>query len=163
MQMRSTPRSRLFATAMASCLALVAVSAVGIQKTYGATKKPKLPPMPVCAFDFSSKYAPTAGEKVPYTLSYALCKSVKKLSLREVKPGSVTKIVVLKKPQPTHWVKGGPVWVQNVSWRTYFTRSLRLAFAKGLKTGQKVQQKFIFSASGYRPDVEVVTQTVYNP
>jgi hypothetical protein len=158
-------RTRLFATALvAACLGLVMVSATGIQKTYGATNKaPKLPPLPVCAFDFSSHYAPSAGEKVPYTLSFALCKSVKKLSLAEVRPAAVTKIEVLKDPQPTRWVNGGPVWVQNISWRTYFTRDLRLTFANGLKTGEKVRHKFIFSAPGYRRDVEVVTQTVYNP
>ena len=157
-------RPRLFATAtIGACLGLVVVSAIGSQKTYGATNKaPKLPPLPVCAFGFSSKYAPSAGETVPYTLSFAICKSVK-LSLVEVRPAAVTKVVVLEKPQPTRSVHGGPVWVQNVSWRSYFTRTLRLTFANGLKTGQKVQQKFIFSARGYRPDVEVVTQTVYNP
>ena len=58
---------------------------------------------------------------------------------------------------------GNPVWVKNVSWRSYPTKTLRLTFAKGLRTGQKVVQKFIFRAHGYRPDVEVVTQTVYNP
>lgn len=147
---------------VAACLGLVVVSASGVQKTYGATNKArKLPPLPVCAFDFSSRYEPSAGEKVPYTLSFSICKSVK-LTLVEVRPAAVTKIEVLD-PQPTHWVHGGPVWVQNVSWRTYFTRELRLAFAKGLRTGQKVQQKFILRAPGYRPDVEVVTQTVYNP
>jgi hypothetical protein len=157
-------RPRLFATAtIAVCLGLVAVSAIGIQKTYGATNKArKLPPVPVCAFNFTSQYAPTAGEQVPYTLSFSICRSLK-LRLVEVKPKAVTKVVVLKKPQPTRWVHGSPVWVQNVSWRTYFTRTLRLTFKHGLKTGQKVQQKFIFSAHGYRPDVEVVTQTVYNP
>jgi hypothetical protein len=148
---------------VAACLGLVAVSATGIQKTYGATNKPpKLPPLPICAFGFSSQYAPSAGEQVLYTLTFAICKSVK-LTLMEVRPKAVTKVEVLKKPKPTRWVHGGPVWVENVSWRTYFTRSLRLRFAKGLKTGQKVQQKFIFSAPGYRRDVEVVTQTVYNP
>ncbi len=86
-----------------------------------------------------------------------------KLTLVEVKPTAVTKIEVLKKPQPTRWVHGSPVWVEHVSWRTYFTRTLRLTFANGLHTGQKVKQKFIFRAPGYRPDVEVVTQTVYNP
>lgn len=147
----------------AACLGLVVVSAIGIPKTYGATNKAaKLPPVPVCAFGFSSKYAPSAGETVPYTLSFAVCKSVKKLSLVEVRPATVTKIEVLKKPQPTRYVHGGPVWVQNVSWRTYFTRELRLTFSNRLQTGQKVRQKFIFSARGYRPDVEVVTQTVYN-
>lgn len=157
-------RPRLFATAVAAaCLGLVVVSAVGIQKTYGATNKArKLPPLPVCAFSFSSQYAPTAGEKNPYTLSFAICKSVK-LTLTEVRPAAVTKVEVLTKPQPTRWVHGGPVWVENVSWRTYFTRTLRLTFAKGLRTGQKVKQKFIFSAPGYRPDVEVVKQTVYDP
>src|SRR5579863_856763 len=156
-------RTRLLATGVvAACLGLVVVSAIGIQKSYGATNKArKLPPLPICAFDFSSKYAPSAGEKVPYTLSFAICKSVK-LSLMEVKSAVVTKIEVLDKPQPTRWVHGSPVWVENVSWRSYFTRDLRLAFAKGLHTGQKVQQKFIFRAPGYRPDVEVVTQTVYN-
>ena len=118
--------------------------------------------MPVCAFGFSSQYEPSAGEKVPYTLSFAICKSVK-LTLVEVRPAAVTKIEVLSKPQPTRYVNGGPMWVQNVSWRTYFTRKLRLTFAKGLQTGQKVKQKFILRAPGYRPDVEVVTQTVYNP
>jgi hypothetical protein len=157
-------RQRLFVTAMvAACVGLVVVSAIGIQETYGATNKArKLPPVPVCAFDFSSRYAPSAGEKVPYTLSFAVCKSVK-LTLVEVKPVAVTKIEVEKKPQPTRWVHGRPVWVENVSWRTYFTRTLRLTFANGLHTGQKVEQKFIFSAPGYRPDVEVATQTVYNP
>ena len=96
------------------------------------------------------------------TLSFAICKSVK-LSLGEVRPAAVTKIEVLDKPKPTRWVHGGPVWVQNVSWRTYFTRKLRLTFAKGLQTGQKVKQKFILRAPGYRPDAEVVTQTIYNP
>lgn len=155
---------RLFATAIvAACLGLVVVSATGIQTTYGATNKARrLPPLPVCAFGFSSQYGPSAGEKVPYTLSFAVCKSVK-LKLVEVRPASVTKVEVLEDPQPTRWVRGGPVWVQNVSWRSYFTRKLRLQFANGLKTGQKVQQKFIFSARGYRRDVEVVTQTVYNP
>jgi hypothetical protein len=139
------------------------VSAIGIQKTYGATNKArKLPPLPICAFAFGSQYAPSAGEKVPYTLSFAICKSVK-LTLVEVRPATVRKVEVLKKPQPTRWRHGGPVWVQRVSWRTYFTRALRLTFARGLKTGQKVTQKFIFSAHGYRPDVEVVTQTIYNP
>jgi hypothetical protein len=154
---------RLFATAMAAaCLSLVVVSA-GIQKTYGATSKArKLPPIPVCAFSFSSRYAPSAGEAVPYTLSFALCKSVK-LSLMEVRPATVTKSEVLDKPQPTRLVHGAPLWVQHVSWRTYFTRALRLTFANHLRTGQKVEQKFIFSAPGYRRDVEVVTQTVYNP
>jgi len=157
-------RPRLFATALvAACLGLVVVSATGIQKTYGATNTArKPPPLPVCAFGFSSKYAPSAGEKNPYTLTFAVCKSVK-LSLVEVRPAAVTKIEVLEKPQPTRWVDGSPVWVQNVSWRTYFTRELRLAFANGLQTGQKVKHKFIFRAPGYRPDVEVVTQTVYNP
>jgi hypothetical protein len=157
-------RPRLLAAVMvAACLGLVVVSAIGIQKTYGATKKArKLPPIPVCAFGFSSQYAPSAGEKVPYTLSFALCKSVR-LTLAEIRPAAVTKVEVERKPQPTRWKNGGPVWVENVSWRTYFTRSLRLRFAKGLHTGQKVTQKFIFSAPGYRPDVEVVTQTVYNP
>ena len=157
-------RPRLFATAtIGACLGLVVVSAIGSQKTYGATNKaPKLPPLPVCAFGFSSKYAPSAREKVPYTLSFAICKSVK-LSLVEVRPAAVTKIEVLKKPQPTRWVHGSPVWVEHVSWRSYFTRDLRLTFANGLHTGQKVEQKFIFSAPGYRRDVEVVTQTVYNP
>jgi hypothetical protein len=146
-----------------TCLGVVVVSATGIQKTYGATTKArKLPPIPVCAFGFSSQYAPSAGEKVPYTLSFSICKSVK-LTLVEVRPAAVTKVEVLKDPKPTRWVHGGPVWVQNVSWRTYFTRALRLTFAHGLRTGQKVQQKFIFSARGYRPDVEVVTQTIYNP
>jgi hypothetical protein len=148
---------------VAACLGLVVVSAIGIQKTYGATNKPrKLPPLPICAFGFGSQYAPTAGEKVPYTLSFAICKSVK-LTLVEIKPVAVTKIEVLKPPKPTRFVHGGPVWVQNVSWRTYFTRALRLTFAKRLQTGQKVTQKFIFRAPGYRPDVEVVTQTIYNP
>ena len=148
---------------VAAWLGLVVASALGIQKTYGATNKArKLPPIPLCAFGFNSQYEPTAGEKVPYTLSFAICKSVR-LTLMEVRPAQVTKIVVLKKPQPTHWVHGGPVWVENVSWRTYFTRSLRLSFAKGLHTGQKVKQTFIFRAPGYRPDVEVVTQTIYNP
>jgi hypothetical protein len=147
---------------VAACLGLVVVFAIGVQKTYGATHKAAtLPPLPVCAFNFSSQYAPSAGEKVRYTLSFAICKSMK-LSLMEVRPAAVTKIVVLKKPQPTRWVHGAPVWVQNVSWRTYFTRTLQLTFAHGLHTGQKVQQKFIFSAHGYRPDVEVTTQTVYN-
>jgi len=156
-------RPRLFATgALVACLGLVVVSALGIQKTYGATKKTTLPPLPVCAFDFSSKYEPSAGEAVPYTLNFSICKSVK-LRLAEVKPAAVTKIEVLDKPQPTRYVRGGPVWVQHVSWRTYFTRSLRLTFAKGLKTGQKVQLKFTLTAPGYRPDVEVVSQTVYNP
>jgi hypothetical protein len=157
-------RSRLFATSMvAAGLGLVVVSATGIQKTYGATNKaPKLPPIPVCAFGFGSQYAPSAGEQVPYTLTFSICKSVK-LTLVEVRPAAVTKVEVLKKPKPTRWVHGGPVWVQNVSWRTYFTRALRLRFAKGLQTGQKVKQKFIFRAPGYRPDVEVVTQTIYNP
>jgi hypothetical protein len=157
-------RTRLFATSLvAACLGLVVVSAMGIQKTYGATSRArKLPPLPICAFNFSSQYAPSAGEKVPYTLSFAICKSLK-LTLAEVRPTAVTKIEVLKKPQPTRWVHGAPVWVENVSWRTYFTRTLRLTFARGLRTGQKVTQKFIFSAHGYRPDVEVVTQTVYNP
>ena len=157
-------RARLFATTMvAACVGLAVVSAIGIQKTYGATNKaPKLPPLPVCAFSFGSQYAPSAGEKVPYTLSFAICKSVK-LTLVEVKPAAVTKVEVDKKPKPTRWVHGGPVWVEKVSWRTYFTRTLRLRFAKGLQTGQKVKQKFIFRAPGYRPDVEVVTQTVYNP
>jgi hypothetical protein len=157
-------RPRLFATVLvAACLGLVVASAIGIQQTYGATtKEPKLPPLPICAFGFSSQYAPSAGEKVPYTLSFAICKSVK-LTLAEVRPAAVTKVEVLKKPKPTRWVHGGPVWVENVSWRTYFTRALRLRFAKGLKTGQKVTQKFIFRAPGYRPDVEVVTQTIYNP
>jgi len=160
--MRST-LGRLFATAtIAACLGLVVVSATGVQKTYGATNKArKLPPLPVCAFGFSSQYAPSAGEKVPYTLTFAICKSVK-LTLMEVRPAAVTKVEVLEKPQPTHWVHGDPVWIENVSWRTYFTRTLRLTFAKGLQTGQKVQQKFIFRAPGYRPDVEVATQTVYN-
>lgn len=173
--MRSTLRSRglgrhargwprLVATALvAACLGLVVVSAFGIPKTYGATDKaPKLPPVPVCAFGFGSRYAPSAGEQVPYTLSFSVCKSVK-LTLVEVRPTGVTKVEVLGKPQPTRYVHGGPVWVQNVSWRTYFTRDLRLTFAKGLHTGQKVKQKFIFRAPGYRQDVEVVTQTVYNP
>jgi hypothetical protein len=157
-------RPRLFATAtIGACLGLVVVSAIGIQTSYAATKKArKLPPLPVCAFVFSSQYAPSAGEAVPYTLSFSICKSVK-LRLAEVRPASVKKIEVLEKPQPTRYVHGAPVWVQNVSWRTYFTRKLRLTFAKRLKTGQKVQQKFIFSAPGYQPDVEVVTQTVYNP
>lgn len=157
-------RTRPFAIAVvATCLGVVAVSATGAQKIYGATARaPKLPPVPVCAFDFTSHYAPSAGEQVPYTLSFSVCKSVK-LTLVEVKPAPVTKIEVLEKPQPTRFVHGGPVWVQNVSWRTYFTRTLRLTFARGLKTGQKVQQKFIFSAPGYRPDVEVVRQTIYNP
>jgi hypothetical protein len=179
-------RPRLFATALvAACLGLFVVSAIGIQKTYGATKTPpkmaapvfairiqkthsatktppKLPPLPVCAFDFSSKYEPSAGEAVPYTLSFSICKSVK-LTLKEVRPAEVTKIEVLDKPQPTRFVHGGPVWVQNVSWRTYFTRSLRLTFKKGLKTGQKVQQTFILSAPGYQRDVETIRQTVYNP
>lgn len=147
---------------VAAAAGLVVVSAVGIQKTYGATNKARKAPIPVCAFGFGSRYAPSAGEQVPYTLSFSICKSVK-LSLVEVRPAQVTKIVVLEKPQPTRYVNGGPVWVQHVSWRTYFIRSLRLTFAKGLKTGQKVREKFIFSAPGYRPDVEVVTQTVYNP
>ena len=157
-------RPRLFATgALVACLGLVVVSALGIQKTYGATNKaPKLPPLPVCAFGFSSQYEPSAGEKVPYTLSFSICKSVK-LTLTEVRPAAVTKVEVLEKPKPTRMVHGGPVWVQNVSWRTYFTRKLRLSFAKGLQTGKKVKQKFILRAPGYRPDVEVVTQTVYNP
>jgi hypothetical protein len=157
-------RPRLFATAsVAACVGLVAVSAIGIQKTYGATNKArKLPPLPVCAFGFSSKYLPSAGEKVPYTLSFSICKSVR-LSLEEVRPSVVTKIEVLNKPQPTRWVHGSPVWVENVSWRSYFTRDLRLAFARGLHTGQKVALKFILRAPGYRQDVEVVTQTVYNP
>ena len=160
----ATRRPRLFATAtIGACLGLVVVSTIGIQKSYGAANKArKLPPLPVCAFVFSSKYAPSAGEAVPYTLSFSICKSVK-LRLVEVRPAAVTKVEVLTDPQPTRWVHGGPMWVQNVSWRTYFTRTLRLTFANGLKTGQKVQQKFIFSAPGYRPDVEVVTQTVYNP
>ena len=155
---------RLFATAtIAVCFGLIVVSTTGLQKTYGATNKaPTLPPLPVCAFGFSSKYSPSAGEAVPYTLTFSVCKSVK-LKLVEVRPAAVTKIEVIGTPQPTRWQHGGPVWVQNVSWRTYFTRTLRLTFAKGLKTGQKVQQKFIFSAPGYRPDVEVVKQTVYNP
>jgi hypothetical protein len=157
-------RPRLFATAtIGACLGLVVVSAIGSQETYGATSKaPKLPPLPICAFGFSSQYAPSAGEQVTYTLTFAICKSVK-LSLAEVRPAAVTKVEVLKGPQPTRLVNGGPVWVQHVSWRTYFTRTLRLTFAKGLKTGEKVRQKFRFSAPGYRPDVEVVTQTVYNP
>ena len=157
-------RPRLFATVVvAACFGLVLVSAIGIQKTYGATNKArKLPPLPVCAFGFDSKYEPSAGEKVPYTLSFAICKSVK-LTLEEVRPAAVTKIEVLDKPQPKRWVHGGPVWVENVSWRSYFTRNLRLTFAHGLQTGQKVKQKFILRAPGYRPDVEVVTQTVYNP
>jgi hypothetical protein len=157
-------RPSLFATALvAACLGLVVVSTVGIEKTYGATNKArKLPPLPICAFGFSSQYAPSAGEKVPYTLSFAMCNSLK-LTLVEVRPKAVKRIEVLKKPKPTRYVHGGPEWVENVSWRTYFTRTLRLTFAKGLHTGQKVEQKFIFRARGYRPDVEVVTQTVYNP
>jgi hypothetical protein len=143
---------------VAACLGLVAVSATG-----ATNKARRLPPLPVCAFGFSSQYAPSAGEKVPYTLSFALCKSVKNLTLAEVRPAAVTKIEVLEKPQPTRFVNGGPVWVQNVSWRTYFTRKLRLTFAHRLRTGQKVQQKFVFRAPGYRQDVETVTQTVYNP
>ena len=137
---------------------------LGLLSLGGGTKAARrLPPLPVCAFGFSSKYDPSAGEKVPYTLNFALCKSVQKMTLKEVRPTAVTKIEVLKDPKPTRWVNGGPVWVQNISWRTYFSRDLRLTFAHRLKTGQKVQQKFIFSAAGYRPDVEVVTQTVYNP
>jgi hypothetical protein len=148
---------------VAACFGLVVVSAIDIQKTYGATNKaPKLPPLPICAFGFSSQYAPSAGEKVPYTLTFAICKSVK-LTLVEVRPAAVAKVEVLGKPQPTRWKHGSPVWVQNVSWRTYFTRDIRLTFANRLQTGQKVEQKFIFRAPGYRPDVEVVTQTVYNP
>jgi hypothetical protein len=144
-------------------LGVVGVSAIGIQKTYGATNKPpKLPPLPICAFGLSSQYEPSAREQVPYTLTFSICKSVK-LTLTEVRPAEVKKVQVLAKPKPTRYVRGGPVWVQNVSWRTYFTRKLRLRFAKGLKTGQKVQQKFIFSAPGYQRDVEVVTQTIYNP
>ena len=158
-------RARLLATATIGvcCLGLVVASATGIQKTYGATTKARtLPPLPVCAFGFSSRYEPSAGEAVPYTLSFAICKSLK-LRLAEIRPAAVAKIEVLDKPQPTRMVNGGPVWVQNVSWRTYFTRGLRLTFAKGLKTGQKVQLKFTLSAPGYRSDVEVVPQTVYNP
>ena len=149
---------------VAACLGLVVVSAIGSQKTYGATNKKArtLPPLPVCAFGFSSKYAPSAGEAVPYTLTFSVCKSVN-LTLREVRPTAVTKIEVLGDPQPTRMVRGGPVWVQHVSWRAYFTRDIRLTFANGLHTGDKVKQKFIFRAPGYRPDVEVVTQTVYNP
>jgi hypothetical protein len=157
-------RPRLFATAIvAVCLGLVVVSGIGIQQSFGATKAaPKLPPIPLCAFGFDSKYEPSAGEKVPFTLSFALCKSVK-LTLVEVRPAAVKQIEVLKDPQPTRYVHGGPVWVQNVSWRTYFTRDLRLTFAHGLHTGQKVKEKFIFRAPGYAPDVEVVSETVYNP
>src|SRR5579863_7119082 len=109
-------RTRLLATGVvAACLGLVVVSAIGIQKTYGATNKArKLPPLPICAFGFGSQYAPSAGEKVPYTLTFSICKSVK-LTLVEVKPAAVTKIEVTKKPQPTRWVHGDPVWVEEVS------------------------------------------------
>ena len=154
-------------TTIAACLGLIVVSATGVQKTYGATNKAAtLPPLPVCGFNLSSRYAPSAGETVTYTLSFAICKSLS-LTLEEVVPKAVTKVEAVassdKNPEPTRGVHGNPVWVKNVSWRSYPTKTLRLTFASGLKTGQKVVQKFIFRARGYRPDVEVATQTVYNP
>jgi hypothetical protein len=154
-------RPRLFATAtIAACLGLVVVSATGVQKTYGATNKAKPPSVPVCGFNLSSQYGPSAGEVVTYTLSFAVCKTLR-LSVELVRPAAVTKVTA-KKPKATRWVNGNPVWVKNVSWRNYPTKSLNLTFAKGLRTGQKVELKVIFSAHGYRPDVEVATQTVYN-
>lgn len=160
-------RSRLLATAtVAACLGFVVVSAIGAPKTYGATNKATLPPLPICAFSFVSKYAPSAGDTVGYTLSFAICKSLN-LSVEEVRPAGVTKIDSVASSDgsaaPTRWVHGSPVWVKNVSWRSYPTKTLRLTFAHSLHTGQKVQLKFIFRAHGYRTDVEVVTQTVYNP
>src|SRR5690242_13608559 len=106
--MRSTPLTR----GLGACLGLIVVFAIGNQTTYGATKKTTLPPLPVCAFDFSSKYEPSAGEAVPYTLNFSICKSVN-LRLAEVRPAAVTKIEVLDKPDPTRYVHGGPVWVQH--------------------------------------------------
>jgi hypothetical protein len=162
--MRSSLGSRgLYATAtITACLGLVVVSAIGVQKTYGAPNKAAtLPPLPICAFNFSSQHAPSARETVTYTLSFAICKTVW-LKVELVRPAAVTKVVA-QKPKPTRLVHGNPVWVKRLEWRSYPTWTLRLTFANGLQTGQKVEQKFIFSAPGYRPDVEVVTQTVYNP
>jgi hypothetical protein len=159
-------RARLFATATgAVCLGLILVSTTGVQKTYGATNK-VLPPMPVCAFDFSSTYAPSAGDTVSYTLSFAICKTLN-LTVEEIIPKQVTKVEAVaasdKNPDPTRYVHGNPVWVKKYSWRAHPNKTIRLTFANNLHTGQKVTQKFIFSAHGYRPDVEVATQTIYNP
>ncbi len=168
--MRSTAARRpgFFATAtIAVCLGVIAVSATGVEKTYGATSKARTPPpLPLCGFGFASKYEPSAGETVAFTLSYAICKSVV-LTLREIRPAGVTKVDPIAASDgsatPTRWVHGGPVWVKNISWRSYPSKTIRLTFAHGLKTGQKVVQRFIFRAKGYRPDVEVATLTVYNP
>jgi hypothetical protein len=156
-------RPRLFATAtIAACLGLVVVSTIGVQKTDGATNKAaKRPRVPVCGFNFSSRYLPSAGDTVEYTLSFAICKSLT-LSVELVRPAVVTKAVA-NTPKATRYVHGSPVWVKRVSWRNYPIKTVHLKFANGLKTGQKVETKFIFSAHGYRPAVEVATQTVYNP
>src|SRR5580765_8174823 len=154
-------RLRLFATAtLAACLGLAVVSAIGVQQTHGATNKAKrLPLVPVCAFDFRSQYAPSAGDTIAYTLSFAVCKTLRPLTVELVRPAAVTKAVA-NEPKATRVVHGNPVWVKRVSWRNYPTKTLHLTYAKSLQTGQKVKLKFSFSAHGYRPDVEVTTQTV---
>ena len=155
-------RPRVFGTAaIAACLGLVVVSAIGVGKTYGATNKAELPLTPVCAFNFSSHYAPSAGDTISYTLSFAICKSLR-LSVELVKPTGVRKVVA-NSPKATRTVHGNPVWVKHVSWRDYPIKTLHMTFATGVRTGQKVKTKVIFTAHGFRPDVEVTTQTVYNP
>ena len=151
---------RLFAAATTvACLGLVVISATGVEKTYGATNKAARL-VPVCAFNLSSQYEPSAGEVVSYTLSFAVCKTMR-LSVELVRPATVTKAVAVK-PKATRIVHGNPVWVKNVSWRNYPTKTLNLTYARGLRTGQKVELKVIFSARGYQSDVETVTQTIYN-
>jgi hypothetical protein len=157
-------RPRLFATAtIAACLGLVVVSATGVQNIDGATNKAAtLPLVPVCGFNLSSQYAPSAGDTVTYTLSFAICKTLT-LTVELVRPAAVKKAVGNKPTKPTRYKHGNPVWVKHVSWRDYPTKTLHLTFANNLHTGQKVELKVIFSAHGYRSDVEITTQTVYNP
>jgi len=144
---------------IAAFVGLVAVSATGVQKTYGATTA--LPPVPVCGFNFTSQYAPSAGAVVAYTLSFTVCKSLK-LSVELLRPRAVRKATA-NHPKADRYVHGNPVWIKKVYWRDYPTKTLHLKFANNLQTGQKVQIRFRFSAPGYRPDYEVTTQTVYNP
>src|SRR3954468_6830021 len=119
-------RPRLFATAaIAACLGLVVVAAFGVRKTYGATNKAQpLPLTPVCAFNFRSQYGPSAGDTISYTLSFAICKTLK-LSVELVRPSAVRKVVA-NTPKATRSVHGNPVWVKHVSWRDYPIKTLHM-------------------------------------
>jgi len=149
-------RSRYFKLFMAAIFTaifgLVLFSAAGAQQTFAAANKAaRLAEVPINAFSYTPLDGPQAGQTEPYYTYYGVSKTMK-VTVTYVKPKAVTKVV--PKPKPTRWVNGNPVWVRRLRAGAFPKTTLTQTFASNLKKNQKIVEKFIFRAKGYRPDVE---------